>query len=142
MPLAEFATPGQGSKALPVIRDLCQVLEGQAGGAEGRIPQPHPSQAQSPGVEGPQCHLRDNSSTQLGGPLSPTGLVFMPGTTQLTAKDILYRLQASKAKCVVASEEVIPAVEAIASECPHLKTKLQVSPHSRQGWLSLQELLQ
>lgn len=66
----------------------------------------------------------------------------MPGTTQLTAKDILYRLQASKAKCVVASEEVIPAVEAIAAECPHLKTKLQVSPHRRQGWLSLQELLQ
>nr|KAF6439640.1 acyl-CoA synthetase medium chain family member 4 [Rousettus aegyptiacus] len=70
------------------------------------------------------------------------GLVFIPGTTQLTAKDMLYRLQASKAKCVVASEEVIPAVEAIASECPHLKAKLQVSPHSRQGWLSLQELLQ
>ncbi|XP_039715891.1 acyl-coenzyme A synthetase ACSM5, mitochondrial-like isoform X4 [Pteropus medius] len=71
-----------------------------------------------------------------------TGLVFMPGTTLLTAKDILYRLQASKAKCVVASEEVIPAVESIVSECPHLKTKLQVSPRSRQGWLSLQELLQ
>ncbi|XP_011385661.1 acyl-coenzyme A synthetase ACSM4, mitochondrial isoform X1 [Pteropus vampyrus] len=71
-----------------------------------------------------------------------TGLVFIPGTTLLTAKDILYRLQASKAKCVVASEEVIPAVESIVSECPHLKTKLQVSPRSRQGWLSLQELLQ
>nr|KAF6439646.1 acyl-CoA synthetase medium chain family member 4 [Rousettus aegyptiacus] len=70
------------------------------------------------------------------------GLVFIPGTTQLTAKDMLYRLQASKAKCVVASEEVIPAVEAIASECPLLKAKLQVSPHSWQGWLSLQELLQ
>ncbi|OWK11262.1 hypothetical protein Celaphus_00006977, partial [Cervus elaphus hippelaphus] len=30
----------------------------------------------------------------------------MPGTTQLTAKDILYRLRASKAKCIVASDEL------------------------------------
>ena len=66
----------------------------------------------------------------------------MPGTTQLTAKDILYRLQASKAKCLVASEEVAPAVESIMSECPDLKTKLLVSPHSRKGWLSFQELFQ
>lgn len=66
----------------------------------------------------------------------------MPGTTQLTAKDILYRLQASKAKCVVASEEVVLSVESIMSECPDLKTKLLVSPQSRNGWLSFQELFQ
>ena len=66
----------------------------------------------------------------------------MPGTTQLTAKDILYRLHASKAKCIVASEEVIPAVESIVSECPDLKTKLLVSPRSHDGWLSFPELLQ
>ncbi|KAF4015641.1 hypothetical protein G4228_007338 [Cervus hanglu yarkandensis] len=71
-----------------------------------------------------------------------TGLVFMPGTTQLTAKDILYRLRASKAKCIVASDEVIPAVESIVSECPDLKTKLLVSPHSQNGWLSFPELFQ
>uniref|UniRef100_A0A8D1HNS8 medium-chain acyl-CoA ligase n=1 Tax=Sus scrofa TaxID=9823 RepID=A0A8D1HNS8_PIG len=71
-----------------------------------------------------------------------TGLVFMPGTTQLTAKDLLYRLRASKAKCIVASDEVVPAVESAASECPDLKTKLLVSPHSRNGWLSFQELFQ
>ncbi|VFV41966.1 acyl-coenzyme a synthetase [Lynx pardinus] len=71
-----------------------------------------------------------------------TGLVFMPGTTQLTAKDILYRLRASKAKCVVVSEEVVPAVESIMSECPDLETKLLVSPHSQNGWLSFQELFQ
>ncbi|XP_019505454.1 PREDICTED: acyl-coenzyme A synthetase ACSM4, mitochondrial-like isoform X1 [Hipposideros armiger] len=69
-----------------------------------------------------------------------TGLVFMPGTTQLTAKDILYRLQASKAKGIVISEEVIPAVESIESQCPHLKTKLLVSPQSRKGWLNFHEL--
>ncbi|XP_036134631.1 acyl-coenzyme A synthetase ACSM4, mitochondrial-like [Molossus molossus] len=69
-----------------------------------------------------------------------TGLVFMPGTVQLTAKDLLYRLRASKAKCLVASDEVAPAVESIMSECPDLKTKLLVSPRSRHGWLSFQEL--
>lgn len=65
----------------------------------------------------------------------------MPGTTQLTRKDILYRLQASKAKCIVASEEVAPVVDSIVSECPNLKTKLLVSPHRWDGWLSFQELL-
>nr|XP_026258265.1 acyl-coenzyme A synthetase ACSM4, mitochondrial isoform X2 [Urocitellus parryii] len=71
-----------------------------------------------------------------------TGLVFMPGTTQLTARDILYRLQVSEAKGIVVSEEVAPAVESIMSECPHLKTKLLVSPHSREGWLSFHQLFQ
>lgn len=66
----------------------------------------------------------------------------MPGTTQLTAKDILYRLQASEAKGIVVSEEVAPAVESIMSECPNLKTKLLVSSHSREGWLPFHQLFQ
>ena len=90
-------------------------------------------QSQSPSFHSPQSIQR---------PVSFPGLVFMPGTTQLTAKDILYRLHASKAKCIVASEEVIPAVESIVSECPDLKTKLLVSPRSQDGWLSFPELLQ
>ncbi|XP_043831502.1 acyl-coenzyme A synthetase ACSM4, mitochondrial-like [Dromiciops gliroides] len=69
-----------------------------------------------------------------------TGLVFMPGTIQLTAKDILYRLKASKAKCIVASDEVAPAVDSIVSNCPALKTKILVSENSRSGWLNFNEL--
>ncbi|KAF5914252.1 hypothetical protein HPG69_005102 [Diceros bicornis minor] len=76
------------------------------------------------------------------GPLSFPGLIFTPGMTQLTAKDILYRLRASKAKCTVASEDVVPAVESIVSEYPYLKTKLLLCPHSQNGWLSFQELFQ
>jgi medium-chain acyl-CoA synthetase len=57
----------------------------------------------------------------------------MPGRTQMMAKDILYLLQASKAKCIVASEEMALAVESIMSECPNLKTKLLVSPHNQHG---------
>lgn len=44
--------------------------------------------------------------------------------------------------CIVASDEVVPAVESIMSECPDLKTKLLVSPRSQNGWLSFQELFQ
>ncbi|XP_032462013.1 acyl-coenzyme A synthetase ACSM4, mitochondrial-like [Phocoena sinus] len=91
------------------------------------------AKAQSPSFHSPQ-------STQ--GPPSFPGLVFMPGTSQLTAKDILHWLQESKAKCTVASEEVIPAVESIVSECPGLKTKFLLSPHSQNRWLSFQELFQ
>ncbi|KAM9583973.1 LOW QUALITY PROTEIN: acyl-coenzyme A synthetase ACSM4, mitochondrial-like [Trichechus inunguis] len=71
-----------------------------------------------------------------------TGLVFMPGTTQMMAKDIVYRLQAPKARCMVASEEVAAAVESIVLDCPDLKTKLLVCLHSRNGWLSFEELFQ
>ncbi|XP_038619168.1 acyl-coenzyme A synthetase ACSM4, mitochondrial-like [Tachyglossus aculeatus] len=69
-----------------------------------------------------------------------TGLVFMPGTTQLTAKDIQYRLQVSKAKCIVTSEAVALAVDSIATDCPALETKLLVSRTQREGWLNYGEL--
>ncbi|KAG3259433.1 acyl-coenzyme A synthetase ACSM1, mitochondrial-like [Ictidomys tridecemlineatus] len=70
-----------------------------------------------------------------------TGIVFMPGTTQLTAKDIMYRLQASKAKAIVTTDTLAPAVDSVASECPTLKTKLLVSDHSREGWLDFRSLI-
>nr|XP_026258257.1 acyl-coenzyme A synthetase ACSM1, mitochondrial [Urocitellus parryii]XP_026258258.1 acyl-coenzyme A synthetase ACSM1, mitochondrial [Urocitellus parryii]XP_026258259.1 acyl-coenzyme A synthetase ACSM1, mitochondrial [Urocitellus parryii]XP_026258260.1 acyl-coenzyme A synthetase ACSM1, mitochondrial [Urocitellus parryii] len=70
-----------------------------------------------------------------------TGIVFIPGTTQLTAKDIVYRLQASKAKAIVTTDTLAPAVDSVASECPTLKTKLLVSDHSREGWLDFWSLI-
>ncbi|NWH82141.1 ACSM3 synthetase, partial [Piaya cayana] len=69
-----------------------------------------------------------------------TGIVFIPGTSQLTAKDILYRLQASKAKCIITSETLAPAVESVASDCQSLRSKLIVAEGSRDGWLNLKEL--
>ncbi|XP_042336819.1 acyl-coenzyme A synthetase ACSM5, mitochondrial [Sceloporus undulatus] len=71
-----------------------------------------------------------------------TGIVFIPGTSQLTAKDIFYRLQASKAKCIVVSDTLAPTVDSIASECTFLKTKLIVSNSSRDGWLNFKDLFQ
>ncbi|XP_046783775.1 acyl-coenzyme A synthetase ACSM4, mitochondrial isoform X2 [Gallus gallus] len=68
------------------------------------------------------------------------GIVLIPGTSQLSAKDILYRLQASKAKCIITNDTLAPAVDSVASECQFLKNKLMVSKGSREGWLNFNEL--
>ncbi|CAN2390063.1 acyl-CoA synthetase medium-chain family member 3 [Pristimantis euphronides] len=67
------------------------------------------------------------------------GLVFIPGTTQLTAKDILHRLQTSEAKCIVTSQELAPIIDTVSAQAPLLKTKMTVSG-ARKGWLDFQEL--
>ncbi|XP_032692054.1 acyl-coenzyme A synthetase ACSM2B, mitochondrial-like [Lontra canadensis] len=69
------------------------------------------------------------------------GLVFVPGTIQMKAKDILYRLQVSKARAIVAGDEVSQTVDTVASECPSLKMKLLLSEKSRDGWLDFKTLL-
>ncbi|XP_008842081.1 acyl-coenzyme A synthetase ACSM1, mitochondrial isoform X1 [Nannospalax galili] len=69
------------------------------------------------------------------------GIVYIPGTSQLKAKDILYRLQLSQAKAIVTTENLAPDVDSMTSECPALKTKLLVSDHSREGWLNLRSLI-
>ncbi|KAM5227730.1 acyl-coenzyme A synthetase ACSM2B, mitochondrial-like [Ctenodactylus gundi] len=70
------------------------------------------------------------------------GLVFMPGTVQMKSKDILYRLQVSKARAIVAGDEVAPEVDTVAADCPFLRTKLLVSERSREGWLDFRTLLE
>ncbi|NXJ60778.1 ACSM3 synthetase, partial [Rostratula benghalensis] len=69
-----------------------------------------------------------------------TGIVFIPGTSQLTAKDILYRLKASKAKCIITNDTLAPAVESVLPDCQFLKSKIIVAKGSRDGWLNLKEL--
>uniref|UniRef100_A0A8C9N7A1 medium-chain acyl-CoA ligase n=1 Tax=Serinus canaria TaxID=9135 RepID=A0A8C9N7A1_SERCA len=70
------------------------------------------------------------------------GIVVIPGTSQLSAKDILYRLQASKAACIITTGKLAPAVDSVASQCQLLKTKLMVSKGSREGWQNFTELYQ
>ncbi|KAM4829341.1 acyl-coenzyme A synthetase ACSM3, mitochondrial [Thomomys bottae] len=70
-----------------------------------------------------------------------TGTILIPGTTQLTEKDILYRLQSSKAKCIITSDVLAPLVDTVAPKCEHLHCKLMVSQHSRQGWGNLKEMM-
>ncbi|XP_020655243.3 acyl-coenzyme A synthetase ACSM4, mitochondrial [Pogona vitticeps] len=69
-----------------------------------------------------------------------TGIVFVPGTLQLTAKDILYRLQASKAKCIITNDALAAAVDSVSSSCPFLETKLLISESRRDNWLNFKEL--
>ncbi|KAL0617681.1 Acyl-coenzyme A synthetase ACSM2A, mitochondrial [Plecturocebus cupreus] len=69
------------------------------------------------------------------------GLIFMPGTIQMKSADILYRLQMSKAKAIVAGDEVVQEVDTVASKCPSLRIKLLVSEKSWDGWLNFKELL-
>ncbi|XP_017668820.1 PREDICTED: acyl-coenzyme A synthetase ACSM4, mitochondrial-like isoform X3 [Lepidothrix coronata] len=70
-----------------------------------------------------------------------TGVIIIPGTTQLTAQDICYRLLASKAKCIITTDALAPAVDSVASKCQFLKTKLIVSESSRAEWLNFNDLL-
>ena len=59
---------------------------------------------------------------------------FNPGTTQMTQKDILYRLQSSKAKCISTNDVLAPSVDGVASKCENLHSKLIVSQSPREGW--------
>ncbi|OWK11470.1 hypothetical protein Celaphus_00006980 [Cervus elaphus hippelaphus] len=59
----------------------------------------------------------------------------------MTQKDILYRLQSSKAKCIITNEVLAPAVDAVASKCENLHSKLIVSQSPREGWENLKEMM-
>ncbi|XP_012866607.1 PREDICTED: acyl-coenzyme A synthetase ACSM3, mitochondrial [Dipodomys ordii] len=67
--------------------------------------------------------------------------ILIPGTPQLTQKDILYRLQSSKAKCIITNDALAPLVDAVAPKCEHLHCKLMVSKHSRDGWGNIKEMM-
>lgn len=69
------------------------------------------------------------------------GVVMIPGVSQLTAKDLRYRLQAARAKSIITSDALAPQVDAISADCPSLQTKLLVSDTSRPGWINFRELL-
>lgn len=67
------------------------------------------------------------------------GAVISPGTTQLTAKDIKYRFEASEAVCIITDNSIAPRVDEVVGECPTVKTKIIVQG-TREGWLSYDEL--
>ncbi|KAM3826823.1 acyl-coenzyme A synthetase ACSM4, mitochondrial-like [Vipera latastei] len=68
------------------------------------------------------------------------GIISIPGTPLLTAKDIQYRLQVSKAKGIVTNDSLAPLVDSISSACPSLQTKLLISGSRREGWQHFKEL--
>jgi len=67
------------------------------------------------------------------------GAVISPGTTQLTAKDIKYRFEASEAVCIITDNAIAPRVDEVINECPNVKTRIIIG-ESREGWLNYADL--
>ncbi|XP_078009006.1 acyl-coenzyme A synthetase ACSM3, mitochondrial isoform X3 [Phascolarctos cinereus] len=70
-----------------------------------------------------------------------TGTVLIPGSTQLTENDLLYRLQTSLAKCIITNDIFATTVDSVAQKCAILTTKLIVSEKPKEGWINLKEMM-
>jgi acyl-coenzyme A synthetase/AMP-(fatty) acid ligase len=68
------------------------------------------------------------------------GIVAMPGTTQLTPKDIVYRLQSSQAKAVITDADGAPKFEQVAEQYPGLVGQILVDGQ-REGWLNYEQIV-
>ncbi len=62
------------------------------------------------------------------------GAIISPGTVQLTAKDIEYRIKTSEAVAIITDQSNADKVEQIAGSCPTLKIKIVVG--EKPGWIS------
>ncbi len=65
------------------------------------------------------------------------GAVVSPGTTQLSAKDIAYRVQASRAVAVITDDVNAAKVDGVRHECLSLKAFLVVDAE-RPGWVNFE----
>ena len=70
------------------------------------------------------------------------GIVAMPGTTQLTPKDILYRLQSSRAKAVITDSDNAPKFDEVRAQgqYPGLESMIVVGG-PREGWLDYEQIV-
>lgn len=75
--------------------------------------------------------------------LHKLGATLIPGTLQLTKKDIVYRGNAANVHAIVCVNDpfVISQVEAAQSELPNLKCKI-LAAERREGWLCLNDELE
>ena len=69
------------------------------------------------------------------------GAVFSPGTTQLSEKDLSYRINAASATCVITDKENAPKLDNVISRCPSIKTKIIVDDN-RDGWVFYKDAIQ
>ena len=68
------------------------------------------------------------------------GAVISPGTTQLSAKDLSYRVQASNATCLVTDSQNAAKFDEVAAECPSIKATIVIDS-KREGWIEYSEAL-
>ena len=67
------------------------------------------------------------------------GAIAMPGTNQLKAKDLAYRIDRSDAKLAVVASQHASAIESIQAECLSLKHRILVG-EARSGWEHFESL--
>ena len=67
------------------------------------------------------------------------GVVSMPGTNLLTAKDIAYRINRAGARAVIVTPEHCPKIDSIRDQCPTLEVLIVVGD-APPGWHSLDAL--
>jgi acyl-coenzyme A synthetase/AMP-(fatty) acid ligase len=65
------------------------------------------------------------------------GVVVSPGTTQLSAKDLSYRINMAGATCFISDAGGADKLDSVADECGTLVARLQVDG-GREGWLDYQ----
>ncbi len=68
------------------------------------------------------------------------GVVIAPGTTQLTSKDLEYRVNTSKAVCFITDNGNAPKLDAVVDKCPTLKCKLVIGG-GRDGWMDYTQVV-
>jgi len=68
--------------------------------------------------------------------LHKIGAVLIPGSVQLTKKDVVYRANAAKIKMIICVDDAIPQIEEAAPECPSIASKMLLET-KRVGWLTL-----
>ncbi len=62
------------------------------------------------------------------------GAMIVPGTTQLTSKDLEYRANASDAVCIITNNEIAAKFDEVADKCSMIKSKIIIT-EPRDGWL-------
>lgn len=71
------------------------------------------------------------------------GAILIPGSIQLTKKDIIYRAESADVEMIIAVDDdyVVDQVEQAAAEFPQIHT-LAVARGAREGWLNIEEMAQ
>ena len=69
------------------------------------------------------------------------GAVISPGTTQLTAKDLAYRVNASNASAFITDANIAAKFDEVSDQCPTVRAKLIVGSE-REGWLNFTKTIQ
>lgn len=62
------------------------------------------------------------------------GAIISPGTTQLSSKDLEYRINAAGATCIVTDQSNAAKVDEVHTACPSLKVKLVIDGMA-EGWI-------